>query len=375
MRVLHVYSGNLYGGIETLLVTMARSRALCPAIEPQVALCFDGRLSAELAATGVPVHRLPEARASRPQTIRRARRALASVLEAGRFDRVVCHAAWSQALFGGVVRRAKVPLVFWAHDVATGTHWTERIARLVRPDLVIGNSRYTADSLRRLYKNVPSIVLTYPVDTNAAVLTTAERAALRQQLDTPADATVLIQVSRMEAWKGHAVMIEALAQLSAQSGWIWWVVGGAQRPEERAYVKELTAAARRLGIDDRVRWLGERHDVRRLLAAADIHCQANVAPEPFGIAYVEALAAGLPVIASRSGGAVEIVDESCGVLVPPGDSTALAASLERLIIDRPLRAKLAAAAPARARTLADPATQMSRFADALAAMSPAGVGV
>jgi glycosyltransferase involved in cell wall biosynthesis len=375
MRVLHVYSGNLYGGIETLLVTMARSRALCPAIEPQVALCFDGRLSAELAATGVPVHRLPEARASRPQTIRRARRALASVLEAGRFDRVVCHAAWSQALFGGVVRRAKVPLVFWAHDVATGTHWTERIARLVRPDLVIGNSRYTADSLRRLYKNVPSIVLTYPVDTNAAVLTTAERAALRQQLDTPADATVLIQVSRMEAWKGHAVMIEALAQLSAQSGWIWWVVGGAQRPEERAYVKELTAAARRLGIDDRVRWLGERHDVRRLLAAADIHCQANVAPEPFGIAYVEALAAGLPVVASCSGGAIEIVDESCGVLVPPGDSTALAAALERLIVDRPLRAKLAGGAPPRARNLSDPGTQMGRFADALAAMSPAGVGV
>jgi glycosyltransferase involved in cell wall biosynthesis len=375
MRVLHVYSGNLYGGIETLLVTMARSRALCPAIEPQVALCFDGRLSAELAATGVPVHRLPEARASRPQPIRRARRALASVLEAGRFDRVVCHAAWSQALFGGVVRRAKVPLVFWAHDVATGTHWTERIARLVRPDLVIGNSRYTADSLRRLYKNVPSIVLTYPVDTNAAVLTTAERAALRQQLDTPADATVLIQVSRMEAWKGHAVMIEALAQLSAQSGWIWWVVGGAQRPEERAYVKELTAAARRLGIDDRVRWLGERHDVRRLLAAADIHCQANVAPEPFGIAYVEALAAGLPVVASCSGGAIEIVDESCGVLVPPGDSTALAAALERLIVDRPLRAKLAGGAPPRARNLSDPGTQMGRFADALAAMSPAGVGV
>ena len=87
-----------------------------------------------------------------------------------------------------------------------------------------------------------------------------------------------------------------------------------------AYVDALVAAARRLGIDDRVRWLGERQDVRRLLGAADVHCQANVAPEPFGIAYVEALAAGLPVVASRAGGAMEIVDESCGVLVPAGDS-------------------------------------------------------
>lgn len=375
MRLLHVYSGNLYGGIETLLVTMARMRALCPAIEPEVALCFEGRLSAELAATGVPVHHLPEVRASRPLTIRRARRALAAVIEAGRFDRVVCHAAWSQALFGGVVKRAKAPLVFWAHDVANGAHWTERLAQRVRPDLVICNSRHTADSLSRLYDNVPAIVLTYPIDTNAAVLTAAERAALRQELDTPADATVLIQVSRMEAWKGHAVVIEALGQLRAQSGWVWWVVGGAQRPEEAAYVAELTAAARRLGIEDRVRWLGEHQNVRRLLAAADVHCQANVAPEPFGIAYVEALAAGLPVVASRSGGAIEIVDESCGVLVSPGDSKALAAALERLIVDRPFRAKLAAGAPARARQLADPATQMLRLADALTAMSPAGVGV
>ena len=95
---------------------MARHRALCPAIEPEVALCFEGRLGAELAATGVSVHRLPEARASRPQTILRARRRLATVIEAGRFDRVLCHAAWSQALFGGVVKRANVPLVFWAHD-------------------------------------------------------------------------------------------------------------------------------------------------------------------------------------------------------------------------------------------------------------------
>ena len=375
MRVLHVYSGNLFGGIETMLLTMARERALCPAIEPIFALCFEGRLGAELAATAVSVHRLPEVRASRPMTIRRARRQLAAVIESGRFDRVVCHASWSQALFGGVVKRARVPLAFWAHDVATGRHWTERIARRVRPDLVICNSRYTADSIKLLYPDVPAIVLTYPIDTNATILHARERAVLRQELGTPDEATVLIQVSRMEAWKGHAVVVEALGRLRALPGWVWWVVGGAQRPEEAAYVDGLVAATRRLGIEDRVRWVGERHDVRRLLAAADVHCQANVAPEPFGIAYVEALSAGLPVVASRAGGVLEIVDDSCGVLVPPGDSQALAAALERLIVDRPFRARLAAGAPVRARYLSDPARQMSKLAGVLAAMSPAGVGV
>ena len=375
IRVLHVYSGNLFGGIETMLLTMARERALAPGIEPSFALCFEGRLSAGLAATGVSIHRLPEVRASRPLTIRRARRRLAAVIESGRFDRVACHGSWSQALFGGVVKRANVPLVFWAHDVATGRHWTERIARRVRPDLVICNSRYTANSIKLLYDDVPTIVLTCPIDTNAPVLTARDRAAVRRELDTPDEAVVLIQVSRMEAWKGHAVVVDALGRLRAHAGWVWWVVGGAQRPEEAAYVDGLVAATRRLGIEDRVRWLGERQDVRRLLAAADVHCQANVAPEPFGIAYVEALSAGLPVVASGAGGALEIVDDSCGVLVPPGDPQALADALERLIVDRPFRAKLAAGAPARARSLSDPARQLSRLTDVLASMCPAGVAV
>jgi glycosyltransferase involved in cell wall biosynthesis len=124
-----------------------------------------------------------------------------------------------------------------------------------------------------------------------------------------------------------------------------------------------------------VRWLGERQDVPQLLAAADVHCQVNARPEPFGIAYVEALAAGLPVVAARSGGAPEIVDASCGILVPPGDSEALAGALERLIAERPFRAALAAGAPARARLLCDPARQMMRLADALSAMAPAHAGV
>jgi hypothetical protein len=69
------------------------------------------------------------------------------------------------------------------------------------------------------------------------------------------------------------------------------------------------------GVADRVRFIGERSDVGRLLAAASVHCQANLRPEPFGIALVEALAVGLPVVTVAMGGALEIVDESCGMLI------------------------------------------------------------
>jgi glycosyltransferase involved in cell wall biosynthesis len=374
MRLLHVYSGNLYGGIEAILVSLARYRDLHHGIVHEFALCFDGRVSRELEALGVPVHHLGEVRVSRPHTIQRARRAMAKLVGSARFDRVICHAPWSHGLFGGVVRRAGVPLVLWVHDATTGRHWTERWAKWTTPDLAICNSHYTAGLLRSLYDDVPVAVIYAPVDVSPPRLSAAERRVVRTELTTADEAVVIVQASRMQAFKGHRVVIEALGLLRDRTAWTWWVAGGAQRAEEAAYLETLVASARRLGIADRVRWLGERPDIRPLLAAADIHCQANVTPEAFGIAYVEALAAGLPVVASRAGGATEIVDDSCGVLVPPGDVEGLARALESLIVDRARRAKLAAGAPARARSLSDPATQMLRLADALAAMEGAGVG-
>ena len=76
MRVLHIVSGRLYGGVETALVTMARCRLLCPEIEPEFAVCFDGRLRDELTAAGAPVHMLGEVRVRHPLSILRARRRL-----------------------------------------------------------------------------------------------------------------------------------------------------------------------------------------------------------------------------------------------------------------------------------------------------------
>jgi glycosyltransferase involved in cell wall biosynthesis len=374
MRLLHVYSGNLYGGIEAILVSLARYRELCPGLVQEFALCFDGRLSGELEALGAPVHRIGEVRVSRPLTIQRARRVLAKLVGSAPYDRVICHAPWAYGIFGGVVRRAGVPLVLWVHDATSGRHWTERWAKRTKPDLAICNSHYTSGLLPALYDGVPVAVVYAPVDVSPPRLSAAERAAVRAEFRTPGDAVVIIQASRMQAWKGHRVVLEALDRLSGVSAWVWWIAGGSQRPEEAAYVDTLVASARRSGIGDRLRWLGERQDVRRLLAAADVHCQANVAPEPFGIAYVEALAAGLPVVASSAGGAIEIVDDSCGVLVPPGDAEALARALEPLIAVAGIRAKLAAGAPARARQLCDPASQMLRLADALTAMQPAGAG-
>jgi glycosyltransferase involved in cell wall biosynthesis len=256
----------------------------------------------------------------------------------------------------------------------TGRHWTERLARRAVPDFAICNSAYTSGSLPLLFPGVPSAVVYAPVDVARTPMDAATRAAVRASLETPAAATVIIQVSRSEAWKGHARLLEALAELRDVPGWIWWQVGGAQRPAEAAFLSSLREAAGRYGIGDRIRWIGERTDVPQLLAAADFHCQANLSPEPFGIAFVEALASGLPVVSTDLGGAREIVDSTCGVLVAPGDRMALAAALRRLIGDSSLRAQLGHAAPDRARRLCDPSVQLRRLASALRDMTPVGVG-
>jgi glycosyltransferase involved in cell wall biosynthesis len=369
MRVMHIVSGRLYGGVETLLVTLARGRALCAGMEPEFALCFDGRLREELAATGVAVHLVGEVRARHPLSVLWARRRLREVLNTRSVDVVVCHLAWPQAIFGKVARSAGIPLVFWMHDPANGRGWLDRWAALTPPDSAICNSKYTANSLPMIFPGVPFEVIYYPVRGFELDHQAQDRLQVRHEFDTPADATVIVQVSRLERWKGQMVHLEALSQLREVPGWIAWFVGGAQRPDEVAYGAELKAAASASGIVDRVRFVGERSDIAKILAASDIFCQPNIGAEPFGIVFIEALHAGLPVVASASGGALEIVDSSCGILVPPRRSEAVAAALRQLINDRDLRRQLGAAGPARAKQLTDPAVQMSLLRGSLEAIS------
>src|SRR5262245_61524191 len=127
-RVLHLAAGNLYGGVETFLVTLERHRALCPSLEPHFALCFEGRLGDELRGCGAAVHALGEVRFSRFWTIWGARRRLRRLLAEEGIDVVCCHGSWPHAAFAPTVRAAGRSLVYWAHDVPTGRHWLERWA-------------------------------------------------------------------------------------------------------------------------------------------------------------------------------------------------------------------------------------------------------
>ena len=366
MKVLHLSDARLFGGVETFLTVLARHGGAGSALESHFALTGEGRLARELRAAGAPVRSLGNVRVRHPLTVWGARRALAALLRDGDFAVVICHSPWAQALFGSVVRAARVPLVFYLHGHVTGKHWLERLARRHPPDLVITNSHFTAETLANLFPDVAYAMVRYPVEAKQAGGGVAARAALRAELSTAPEDVVIVQTSRMEGWKGHRLHIDALAQLRELPGWTAWLVGGAQRPSEVAYQQEMVDRAAELGVAARIRFVGEREDVPRILAAADIHCQPNLGPEPFGIAFVEALYAGLPVVTTALGGPREIVDPSCGILTPPGDVGALAGALRELIEDPERRRKLGAAGPARAAALCDPSEQVARLTAALA---------
>jgi glycosyltransferase involved in cell wall biosynthesis len=329
LRILHVHSGNLYGGVETCLLSLARFRALAPTLDLSFALTSDGRIAGELRRTGVPVALLGETRLSRPLSV------------------------W----------RASIPLVLWMHMIAS-RFWLDRLAWRVQPRTVICNSRFVASTLPASDARIEIAYCPIALDPSTASLSTGlprhrwKSEGINREL-------VIIQVSRMEPLKGQSVLIDALGRLRDRGGWTCWLAGGAQRPAEEQYVRSLRAQAARLGIADRVTLLGHRSDITELLATSDIYCQPNTEPEGFGLTLIVALAAGLPVVTAAVGGALEIVYETCGVLVAPRDAAALASELASLLDDRERRARLGACGPSRARVLCDPAARIPEIARVL----------
>ena len=369
MRILHVASGRLFGGVERMLATFAGCEALAGGrLESSFALCARGRAFDEVRAAGGRVESLGEVRLSRPVTVWRARAHVRQIVAARRIEIVVCHAPWAYALFAPAARRAGARVAWWQHDAATGRPLIERWARATTADLVISNSRWTARTAGALQPAAPVEVIHCPVPSPHGIDRQA-RLAMRSSLNTDAGSTVVLSAARLEPWKGHRRLLRALAALADSPAWTLWVAGGVQRPQEAEYLRALHREAEALRLGPRVRWLGERHDMAAVMAASDVLCQPNETPEPFGIAFAEALLGGIPVVTTDMGGAAEMVDSRCGRLVPRGDDAALREALRELIDDAALRRTLGEAGPAHAASRCHPSVIIPRLADALTAIT------
>ena len=148
--------------------------------------------------------------------------------------------------------------------------------------------------------------------------------------------------------KGQEVLIQAAGQLHQLGRSARYLIVGSCFPGNEGHLLELQRLVHEFGLDGRVVFTGELADPRPAYAAMDVFVLPSVQPEPFGGVVMEAMAMGLPVIATRVGGSLDQVAEGeTGFLVPPGDPAALAAKLQTLMDDPSLRERMSRAGPVR----------------------------
>jgi glycosyltransferase involved in cell wall biosynthesis len=180
---------------------------------------------------------------------------------------------------------------------------------------------------------------------------------LTQRWRLPDDGRVIMLPGRLTAWKGHLLLLDAIADLKRRAGGSLNVrclmIG--QDQGRIAYRDTIMAHATRLGIDGLVQIIDDCNDLPAAYMATDVVVSASTRPEAFGRVVAEAQAMGRPVVAPNHGAAPEIiVDGVTGWLFPPNDASGLTTALNAaLSLDQDGRVHLAEAAIARAQGLFD----------------------
>lgn len=256
------------------------------------------------------------------------------ILREGHFDVLNTHSRIDTLLAGLGARMAGTPLIVRTR------HLTNRVNSMLAytwvPHRVTTVSNHVREYL--IERGVPAD----RVETIYSPITLPPpglRSALREELNLPASAVVVCCVAILRATKGHRELIEALRPLMKERPQVHLVLVGSGSP----MFEQLQAMIEEIGLADRIHMLGFRHDVPNILAGSDIFALATQ-KEASGTVYVEAAAAGLPVIGVDVGGVSEMVKNGeTGILVPAGEVTGLRTALANLLDDDGLRARMGAA--------------------------------
>lgn len=313
-RVLTLLAGAAQGGAETFAVRLTVSLARA-GMDVTMALRPQPDRLARLAAAGVPAVRLPF---GPPSVDLLTRWGVAATARRVRPDVVLAFMSRASAF---------APRGPWTVVGRLGGYYPLRHYR--RCDHLVGISEDICAHIR---------AGGWPADRVHHIPNYAEGVPLpaiaRATFDTPDGVPLVLALGRLHTNKAFDVLLDAMAALPGV--WLWLAGEG---PEREA----LTARARRLGIAERVRFLGWRTDVGALFAAAD----AFVVPsrhEPLGSVLMEGFFYGLPMVAAASQGPRQVVtDGEDGLLVPVDDAPAMATALARVLSDRGLAERLVAA--------------------------------
>ena len=158
-----------------------------------------------------------------------------------------------------------------------------------------------------------------------------EKAALRKALQLPAESGIVVYTGRLLRGKGLEVLLAAFARVSAESPDVRLVLVGSGAGQMLSAEEELKAQAERLGLAGRVVFTGRVDNVEDVLRASDLFAFPSVF-EALGLSLIEAAACGLPCVATRTGGIVDVVEQDrSGLLVEAGDAAGLGQALLRLL--------------------------------------------
>jgi len=256
-----------------------------------------------------------------------------------RYD--VVHSNCAPTLGGALLARHwRAKHVWHVHEIFTSSLQARVFDGILRrsADVVLTCSQAAADQFPRLSQTGKVRVVYTGVDVPAGVPTVEP---LSNGVPT------VVCVGRLNSWKGQPVLVDAVGRLTARGVTLTAQLVGSVFRTERHHEETLRNQVDELGLAGRVELLGERSrgDTLDIVAACDIAVLATTRPEPFGMALVEAMTLGRPVVASAAGGPPEyITDGVDGLLVPPGDARALADAVQRLVDDPELARRLGTAA-------------------------------
>lgn len=250
-----------------------------------------------------------------------------------------------------LIQDGKTPVLWHVHDFLSARPMASRLLRLASLRLAgaIAVSSAVASDLRFLGLGKRSRIIANAVDADE-FSGAAQDGALLDELaglpTAPPGCLRLGLVATYARWKGHDVFLRAAARLAntkLNRPVRFYIVGGPiyQTRGSQFQRQELCELAHRLGISDRVGFIGFQHNVAPIYRALDVVVHASTAPEPFGMTIIEAMACGKPVVASLAGGVADIIIAGHDAIgVTPGSVTELAAALHPLLDDASLRSRL-----------------------------------
>jgi glycosyltransferase involved in cell wall biosynthesis len=361
MRVLYVNQTADMSGAERSLLDLLG--ALPHDVEPVLA-CPDGPLAARVRDLGVPWRPIPKTDASFRLHPRHTSRALlelgaqaAAVRGVAKRTRPhLVHANTTRAAIAAVAARrlGGPPVVAHIRDWVPPGRAARTTLRFVAGGaaLTLANSRWAAQQLDRPARIK---VVHNPVDHARFATAARDRAAARRALRLAPGDEVLAVIAQLTPWKGQAEAVEVARLLHASRPRLrLLLVGSAKftapgtRFDNAGYERELRERIDAGGLHDVVTLLGEREDVPAVMAALDLLLVPSWR-EAFGRVAAEAMAAGVPVIATDVGGPAEIVRDGIdGRLLAPRDPQTWAATIAELLDDAPRRAAMGRAGIARA---------------------------